>query len=109
MSIEVSTEPVFVKYNESSSKNWSFDQDINSLFLRTIFNHLNDKLRIRGHLFLNEVFDELALPRTSQGALTGWLYSGEPNKPLFEYLIPKFDSEEIVLKINIQGVIYDKI
>ena len=38
--------------------------------------YANDKLRSQGHLFLNEVWDLLGLPRTKEGAVVGWIYEG---------------------------------
>ena len=29
---------------------------------------------LQGHLFLNEVYDMIGLPRTKAGAVVGWLY-----------------------------------
>ena len=36
----------------------------------------NDKLQTRGHLFLNEVLDDLDLPRTAAGQIVGWTADG---------------------------------
>lgn len=53
---------------------WKKDPEQNRFFLQVQQNHANDLLRIRGHLFLNEVFDMLDLPRTKEGSVCGWIY-----------------------------------
>jgi len=60
-----------------------FEDDVNVYFRRNdSMNHFflinqqaaaNDLLKIRGHLFLNEVYDMLGLPRTREGAVVGWV------------------------------------
>ena len=34
----------------------------------------NEKLRLKGHLFLNDVYDMLDIPRTKAGQIVGWVY-----------------------------------
>ena len=42
----------------------------------------NDKLRDRGHLFLNEVYDMLGMQRSKAGNIVGWLYNpDDPDYP----------------------------
>jgi hypothetical protein len=99
---------VKVVYDESS-KTWTPDPDVNRLFLDTMNNHLRDRLKARGHLFLNEVFDELDLPRTSEGQLKGWLYSEGDTIQLWTEIRHSEDASSIKILFEIDGVIYDKI
>lgn len=98
-----------VQYYEHSSRNWSPDPHINSLFIRTCLNFLQDRLKAQGYLFLNEIYDQLGLARTSQGQLVGWIYAD--CKPDEEIWASDSDSEEefITLTFRTQGVMYDKI
>lgn len=89
---------------DDQSANWSSDPDINKIFLRTINNFALDRLKARGHLFLNDVHDMLGLPRTSQGQLIGWLK--RDSVTLWE----EQEEENFVrLTFLTQGEIYDKI
>jgi hypothetical protein len=47
------------------------------MFLRAQQQYANDKLRANGHLFLNEVYDMLGIPRTKAGQVVGWVYDAE--------------------------------
>lgn len=97
---------VTTTFSVDRSPNCSLDPDINAMFLRTVQNYLNDKLKIQGHVFLNEVFDELGLTRTSQGQLVGWLFSNG-NDVVWQY---ETNEENVYsLTFNVDGVIYDKL
>lgn len=57
---------------DSESRNWSEDPEVNALFLKTVHNYLFDRLKSRGHVFLNEALDELGMPRFADGQVYGW-------------------------------------
>ena len=44
------------------------------MLLKGIQNYCNDVLKTKGHLFLNEAYDKLGIPRTKPGAVVGWIY-----------------------------------
>lgn len=83
----------------------------------------NDMLRIRKHIFLNEVYDLLGLDRTPEGAVVGWILTkNNPNsnvdfglKSMPEDARRKFLSAErnedikIWLHFNPDGLIYNMI
>jgi hypothetical protein len=107
-------------YDEWSSRNWSRDPDINLLFLSTVQNHMNDRLKVRGHLFLNEVYDALGLAHTRAGSQVGWLWGKGTGDDLVDFGIwdgvneavnEFFHGREgaILLDFNVDGVIWDKI
>ena len=56
----------------SSCSEWESDPVYNLMYLRQQQRYANDMLINRGHLFLNEVYDMLGLPRTMLGQLLGW-------------------------------------
>lgn len=58
---------------DSSHRDWSKDTFMMDYYLKARQAQLTDKLRAKGHLFLNEVYDYLDLPRTSVGAVAGWI------------------------------------
>lgn len=58
---------------------WTKDAEANLTFLRAQERWATDRLRSVGHLFLNEVYDMLGIPRSSAGAIMGWVY--DPKNP----------------------------
>jgi hypothetical protein len=107
-------------YDEDSSVNWSPDPQINLLFLRSQQNYANDRLKARGHMFLNEVFSELGLSHTKAGAIVGWRWNKDSGDDFVDFGIWGNPSDEakaffngkegaILLDFNVDGVIYDKI
>ena len=107
-------------YDEHSSRNWSKDPHINMLFLSTVQSFCTDRLRSRGHLFLNEVYSELGLSHTPAGAVVGWRWNKESGDDYVDFGIWErdgttvsdfFNGREgaILLDFNVDGVIWDKI
>lgn len=70
----VDTEKIsqYARFFDESNVNWSKTPEYNLLFLRNQQNAANDKLHAQGHLFLNEVYDLLGIPRSQAGTITGW-------------------------------------
>lgn len=59
---------------KDTSSLWSEEPSYNLVTLRTQQTYCNDRLRSRGHIFLNEVYDCLGLEHSKIGAVTGWVY-----------------------------------
>lgn len=59
---------------DSRSKSFIADRVHNFATLQMRQSICNDKLRVQGHLFLNEVLDVLYLPRVREGQIDGWVY-----------------------------------
>ncbi len=119
---EVNLPSEYAKVFDEFSSCWTKDADYNLTFLRRIQDQANDKLRLRGHLFLNEVYDMLDIPRTKAGAIVGWIY--DPNREnsdsyvdfgLYDNLINdeskrlfiNGNERSVLLDFNVDGVIYD--
>lgn len=109
----------YAKVFDDASPNWVPDAELNLAFLRAQQNYCNDLLKARGHLFLNEVYDILGIPRTKAGTITGWVISkdGDNFVDFGLYSIHNQEAsdfvngyeESIILDFNVDGVIYDLI
>lgn len=74
------TESQYARFFDEACRNWTKDSEANLMFLRCQQAAANDKLRARGYLFLNEVYEMLDIPMTKAGQIVGWVYSpDDPN------------------------------
>lgn len=65
----------YARFFDIGNPNWQKDATLNLAFLRNVEKYMNDRLRTKGHVFLNEVYDALGIPRTKEGQIVGWIYS----------------------------------
>lgn len=65
----------YARYFDESCAHWDSDPEYNLVFLRAQQQYANDLLRTKGHLFLNEVYDMLGIPRTKAGQVVGWYFN----------------------------------
>lgn len=110
---------IYARFFDSYSTSWSKEGEYNLIFLRCQQNYANDLLRARGHVFLNEVYDMLGIPRSKAGAVVGWVLSknGETDNYINFGVFDGTDKARdfvnghegsILLDFNVDGVIYDK-
>ena len=69
----------YARFFDEGCRAWEKDSETNLFFLRAEQNYANDRLRSRGYLFLNEVYERLGIPTTKAGQSVGWIYN--PNDP----------------------------
>lgn len=62
---------IFDAHSDYWKRYWTGDMMLD--FVRMVESQLQDKLNMNGHVFLNEAYDKLGLPRTAQGAIIGWI------------------------------------
>lgn len=91
----------------------------NYMFLKQVQAWANDALRVRGYIFLNEVYEALGMSKTKVGQIVGWIYNEKnPNGDNFvDFGLECKDFDQfirdypnsILLDFNVDGVILDKI
>lgn len=107
----------YIRLFDECNPNWQRNADMNLHFLKISQAQMNDKLRVRGHVFLNDVFDQLGMPRTPAGAVTGWVRDnphgdGEIDFGLYKPTNVDFlngNERSVWLEFNVDGVVYDLI
>lgn len=117
----VSGSPYARFWGKDTSSSYTGSSVSNHFFLHSAQKYLNDKLEVRGHVFLNDVFDEIGLARTPAGAQVGWLKGTKHGDGYIDFgcwddqnpvgFADFFTGREdhILLDFNVDGVIWDKI
>ena len=109
----------YARFFDETCNEWDRNAEYNLMFLKARQTYANDMLRARGHVFLNEVYDMLGIPRTKAGAVVGWVISKDgdnfvdfgiynPDNPRAADFVNGYE-KSILLDFNVDGVIYDKI
>lgn len=105
---------------DNDNKNWQRTPEYNAFFLRQQQNYLNDRLRAKGHVFLNDAYRELGFPDTEGGAVTGWRWQGDGDnfidfgcwtdntlEDIREFM--RNGDRGILIDFNVDGLIYKNI
>lgn len=112
---------IYARFFDQGSSSWGKEPEYNLIFLKAQQNYANDLLQARGHVFLNEVYDMVGVPRSKAGAVVGWLLTPNNESDNFVNFGVFDDSSDrardfvngnegaILLDFNVDGVIYDKI
>lgn len=99
---------------------WQKDPELNRIFLQTQERYANQKLRVRGHMMLNDIYDLIGIDRTAAGAVCGWVYDYHDQSQGDNYIT--FDINNALnerflegsepacwLDFNVDGVVYEQI
>lgn len=111
----------YARLYDDGNTGWDKDPEYTLMFLKHQQNYANDKLRAQRHLFLNEIYDMLGIPRSKAGQIVGWIYDEKNNNHdgdnfvdfgIYTQANKNFlDGYEkvVLLDFNVDGPIYNKI
>lgn len=108
----------YAKYFDEGCRNWSKNPEDNLVFLRSQQRYADDILHTRGHIFLNDVYEALGIPKTEAGQYVGWMLgNGDDEVDFGIYDAYKQVNRDfingyepvILLDFNVDGVISDKL
>lgn len=121
----------YARYYDKSCREWSPTPEYNRMYLTNQQRYFNDLLNSRGHVFLNEIYDALGIPRTSAGQVVGWVKGhgdGFIDFGIYEVNVPGYGEEHhcdqideerrefvngyrntVLLDFNVDGIVYDMI
>lgn len=105
--------------NTVVNSNWEENGEYNLMFLKSVQRYANDKLKVKGRLFLNEVYEMLGFPETKGGQVVGWVY--DPKNEIGDNYIDFgiysssdnlsdfiYHNDAILLDFNVDGYIWDR-
>lgn len=108
----------YAKIFDETNSYYVKNAEKNLMFLTMQQSYANDLLNIRGHVFLNEVYDMLGFPRTQAGSIVGWKKGhgdGYIDFGIFDVRNPKASDfvngyeRAVILDFNVDGVIWNLI
>ena len=110
---------IYARFFDESCPAWNKDSECNKTFLKLQQDFANELLKMKGHLFLNEVYDMLGMPRSKAGQVVGWLYDEQNPEGdnfvdfgIFDDYNADFVngySRTVLLDFNVDGNIVDRI
>lgn len=112
---------IYARFFDELNPNWKNNYELNIMFLTMKQNYLSDRLHAKGHLFLNEVYDELGIDRSKAGQVVGWITgdNGEGD-PYVDFGLHDASNAKkrdfingrepaVLIDFNVAGPIYDLI
>jgi hypothetical protein len=106
----------YARIFDESSPYWEKSPHINRLYVQAAQNYFNNKLQVRGHVFLNEVYDHFGFEHTQAGSVVGWILGHDGDNFIDFGIFDAYNSEfvnglerSIVLDFNVDGIIFDKL
>ena len=117
---------IYSRFFDESNPFFGTSRLLNKSFLIAKQNWMNDQLILNGHVFLNQVYQELGFPHTKEGQLVGWVLKDPKsmrkekrdghidfgifdvdNDPAREFV--NLTNPTILLDFNVDGIILDEI
>lgn len=119
---EINSQSDFSFFFCEGCKGWTKSPEINKAYVLDVQNWANDRLRTKGHLFLNEIYEMFGIPQTAAGHHVGWVYDSK-NPEFHNYIdfnVYDIDDERkrafvngwersILIDPNVDGDVYKKI
>ena len=96
------TDPFTYIFDESSCC-WNKSKGVNkdTLFIKQCF--WNNRLTVRGYVFVNEILEDLDLPRCEQGQYYGWIYDDSNDSTTQNYITFNISDDTISGRNFLQG------
>lgn len=117
---------MYARCFDNTNLNWSSDRTYNRIFLESQKNLLNDLLILRGHVFLNEVYERLGFKPVPEGQLVGWVlkkpeemqaegrdgfisFGLEKPYSQADYEFLRGENDAVWLDFNVDGIVLEEI
>lgn len=108
------TPAMYQRLFDENNVNWHPDPDLSEYYIMSIQTWAQDQLVLRGYIILNDVYKNLGLPESPEGAVVGWARD-IPGDGFVDFGLDKPFNEEgrrnnaFLLDFNVHGPILDVI
>lgn len=65
---------IYARFYDDGCTGWTKSPEDNLQFLKLQQAYANKKLQSQGYLYLNDVYEQLGIPKTKAGHVVGWIY-----------------------------------
>ena len=76
---DINTHSAYDRFFDETCTGWTRNAEDNLTFLLCQQNWANERLHSKGHLSLNDVYEQLGMQKSKAGQVTGWVY--DPKDP----------------------------
>lgn len=100
----MSTETNFSKYSiifDCNCEAWNDDEKRNEMYLKHACQYFNDLLKVRGYVFLRDIYEYLGVPVTKTSLVVGWRLGGTNSDNIIEFNIVKLNDDDGSTKYGI--------
>lgn len=87
-------------FDKTTSSEWVNDFEYNLMHLKQEQRWANDRLRLEGYLYLNDIYDHLGFEKTKAGQIVGWIY--DPENPNIDSFVD-FGITDVYNTTNVQN------
>lgn len=104
------TRSIYARRFDHKSPSWTDDGSYNEAFLKSVQCFYNSLLRVRGYVFLRDIYEQLGIPIDSKSIVVGWFYdSGNAFVDNYiDFSIERIgDGPNFSLDFNVDGNIMD--
>lgn len=109
--------PYARKFDARTSSAWSPSAEMNRALIEAQEQYANFRLSKYGYVLLNEVYESLGFPKTSEGCIVGWIKNSEHGDGYIDF--GRFEGRDMQLMndidnymwldFNVDGVVYHEI
>lgn len=91
---------VYARYFDETSSRWLPGQDYNLRNILDSQESMNQRLKARGWLCLNDVYEDLGFPKTKVGQFMGWVFDNDSEHNRVSYMLDQFECNRAALNLD---------
>lgn len=98
--LDISGQGPYARIFDETCQEWHKDATMNQFHIRSTQNYLNELLRARGYVFLNEAYKALGVPQSQAGQMVGWVRDDRHPDTLIDFGMDDLENESVYRFVN---------